>query len=138
MIQAKLKTCAACGDEKVIWKNDGGNKYCKDCWYKKSPVKFPKKTGVLKLSSEKRKPLDQLYSKLRKDFLSQPENSTCRAKLPCCIKTTGLNLTVHHTKGRGKYYLDSTTWIPLCLTCHQWVEEHPALAKELNLSQTRL
>jgi hypothetical protein len=137
MIQQKLKTCSGCEEQKVIWKNHEGNKFCKDCWYKQTPPKTPKKSSVLKLTSDKRKPLDQLYSKLRKEFLDLPHNSTCRAKLPGCLNVTGQNLTVHHTKGRGKYYLDSSTWIPLCLTCHKWVEEHPAQAKELNLSQTR-
>lgn len=138
MIQPKLKTCSACGEDKVIWKNHEGQKFCKECWQRQSPVKFPKKTGILKLSSDKKKPLDQLYSKLRKEFLDQPHNATCRAKLPGCLNTMGQNLTVHHTKGRGRYYLDIETWIPLCMSCHQWVEEHPAQAKELNLSQTRL
>lgn len=138
MIKPKLKTCAACGHDKVIWKNFEGNKFCKDCWFKQEPVKIPTPSKALKPVSDKRKPLDQLYSKLRVEFLSLPENFTCRAKLPGCMRTTGQDLTIHHTKGRGKFYLDTTTWIPLCLTCHRWVEEHPTQAKELELSQTRI
>lgn len=138
MLQQKLKTCSSCGEDKVIWKNHEGEKFCKDCWNRKSPVNYPKKTGILKLTSDKRKPLDLLYSKMRKDFLSKAENATCFAKLPGCLNSLPENLTIHHKKGRGRYYLDSTTWIPLCMTCHQWVEEHPAQAKELNLSQSRL
>jgi hypothetical protein len=137
MLQPKLKTCSACGEDKVIWKNHEGEKFCKDCWGKQAPVKHPKRTAISKLPSDKKKPLDLLYSKMRKEFLSKPENSTCFAKLPGCLNSMGENLTIHHTKGRGRYYLDSTTWIPLCITCHQWVEEHPAQAKELNLSQSR-
>lgn len=135
---AKKKPCAGCGEPHVIWKNHEGNKYCQKCWFQKAPVKFPRQSSPIKAVSDKRKPLDQLYSKMRVAFLSLPENHTCRAKLPGCMHTTGLNLTIHHTKGRGRYYLDSTTWIPLCISCHSYVELHPAEALELGLSQTRL
>jgi hypothetical protein len=138
MIKAKLKTCSGCGQEKPIWKNFEGERFCKTCWSVKTPAKFPKQSKALKPVSDKRKPLDQLYSKLRKEFLELPENFSCRAKLPGCMRTTGQDLTIHHTKGRGKYYLQTDTWIPLCLACHHWVEEHPLMAKELMLSQSRI
>lgn len=138
MIKPKLKTCSGCGQEKPIWKNFEGERFCKTCWSIKTPTNFPKQSKALKPVSDKRKPLDQLYSKLRKEFLNLPENFSCRAKLQGCLNVTGQELTIHHTKGRGKYYLDSTTWIPLCLTCHRWVEEHPREAKELMLSQSRI
>ncbi|NBW33897.1 MAG: hypothetical protein EBR30_02460 [Cytophagia bacterium] len=35
---------------------------------------------LIKPVSDKRKPLDQLYSKMRKQFLDLPENATCREK----------------------------------------------------------
>ena len=45
MIQAKLKTCAGCNEPKHIWKSDGKDKYCKECWYKVQPPKsMPKQT----------------------------------------------------------------------------------------------
>jgi len=138
MIQPKLKQCAGCGEQKVIWKNHEGNKFCKDCWQRKAPVKTPTPTKSLSPVSDKRKVLDQLYSKMRKDFLDQPENSTCRAKFAgVCLYVTGQDLTVHHTRGRGRYYLDKSTWIPLCLACHQYVETHPQEAREMFLSDTK-
>jgi len=138
MIQPKLKQCAGCGELKVIWKNFEGNKFCKECWSRKAPVKAPTPTKSLSPVSEKRKVLDQLYSKMRKDFLDQPENSTCRAKLAgVCLHVMGQDLTIHHTKGRGHYYLDKSTWIPLCLACHQWVETHPKESREMFLSDTK-
>lgn len=137
MIKPKLKTCSGCGEERHIWKNFEGEKFCKDCWSRKEPVKFPKQSKLISPVSDKRKPLDQLYSKLRKEFLEKIENATCRAKLPGCLGSTRQDLTIHHTKGRGKYYLDTTTWIPLCMSCHRWVEEHPADAKEMFLSESR-
>ena len=138
MIKAKLKPCAGCGEDRLIWKNFEGQKFCKDCWMKKRPAAKPVTSKLIKPVSDKRKPLDQLYSKLRKQFLDQPENSTCRAKLHVCTYHTGQDLTIHHMRGRGKYYLDSTTWIPLCLSCHRWVEEHPADAKEMFLTESRV
>jgi hypothetical protein len=138
MIKTKPKMCSQCGHEKQIWKNFEGNRYCKECWYQKKPLKPFQTSRVIPVVSDKRKPLDQLYSKLRKEFLNLPHNSTCRAKLPGCMNSTQQELTVHHTKGRGKYYLDTNTWIPLCLSCHNWVEEHPAEAKEMLLSEDRV
>lgn len=92
---------------------------------------------MLKSKNNKRKLLNQEYSKLRKEFLNKLENNTCRASFSGCLKSTGLNLTIHHSKGRGKYYLDTSTWIPLCLKCHEFIELNPKLAKELNFTDHR-
>ncbi len=73
------------------------------------------------------------YSKLRKQFLS--ERSVCRAKIHnCSIQATD----VHHMKGRGKYHLDTTTWLPVCRNCHMWIETNPEDAKELGYSISRV
>jgi hypothetical protein len=137
-MQVKLKQCAGCNLDKVIWKNYEGNKYCKDCWYNSQTTKTPSNKKPIKPKSDKKDVLDVLYSKMRKEFLNEPKNATCRAKLPGCMGQFKENLTVHHTKGRGLYYLDKTTWIPLCLSCHEWVETHPKEAREMNLSLTKL
>lgn len=137
-MQVKLKKCTNCNLDKVIWKNHEGKKYCKDCWYSEQTVKTPSNKRPIKPKSDKKDILDVLYSKMRKEFLNEPQNSTCKAKLPGCMGQFKENLTVHHTKGRGLYYLDKKTWIPLCLSCHEWVETHPKEAREMNLSQTKL
>lgn len=137
--KTKLKKCAGCGKDKVIWKNHEGEKFCQQCWHEKKPVKFPKQSKAIKPVSDKKKVQDQLYSVMRKKFLMLPENSTCRGKIPAvCSGGFQQDLTVHHTKGRGKYYLDTTTWIPLCMTCHEFVERNPEKAKDLGLSFSRL
>lgn len=120
-MQAKPKTCAGCGELKPIWKNHEGKKYCKDCWYRAEVPKTPAQRRPMKPVSDKKDVLDVLYSKLRKEFLEKPENATCRAKLPGCQGGFKQELTVHHTKGRGRYYLDTTTWVPLCMSCHEKV-----------------
>jgi hypothetical protein len=123
MISPKPKQCSSCNEYKVIWKNHEKNKYCKECWQKKNPTKLSGPKKRIKAVSDKKKPLDKQYSKLRKAFLEKPENNTCRAKLPGCFYSMNEDLTIHHTKGRGKYYLDDSTWIPLCLHCHMRVHE---------------
>jgi hypothetical protein len=142
MIQAKQKRCdGQCQEMRPIWKNHEGNRYCKNCWlYFKAdlPIKTTaaKPRQRIKPVSDKQVKLNMAYKMLRRIFLKT--NDSCLAHLPGCQNTHGEELTVHHSKGRGQYLLDISTWIPLCMSCHQWVEEHPEEAKTLNLSQSRL
>jgi hypothetical protein len=129
----KLKECAGCGKPSPIWKNDGGYRYCKICWFKKEPPKFEPKSRALPSKSPKRGALDQLYTKLRKEFLES--NPHCKAHLVGC---TGHSTDVHHMKGRGKHYLERATWLSVCRSCHDWIEKHPIEAKDLGFSQSRI
>jgi len=59
----------------------------------------------------------------------------CQAKTHVCtLKSTD----VHHMKGRGKYLNDTSTWLSVCRTCHEWIENNPKDAKELGYSISRL
>ena len=81
------------------------------------------------------------YKKLRFKFLSRPENRFCKARIPgICLGTRvqGIELDIHHKKGRGKYLLDTSTWIQLCRNCHQYLENRPEIAKDLGFSEDRL
>ena len=72
------------------------------------------------------------YKKKRNLFLT--ENPNCQARLPgCTLKSTD----VHHKKGRGKYLLDTSTWLSCCRKCHTWIELNPLMAKELGFSLNR-
>jgi hypothetical protein len=136
MLQPKKKICCNCNTEQYIWKNDKGNKYCKKCWLEHSTNNTPllRKTPTkIKAKSDKRSALDQLYSMLRNKFLS--ENSVCAARLTGCTLVAS---DVHHKKGRGNYYLDITTFLPVCRSCHSYIELHPNEAKELGFSLNRL
>ena len=134
MIQAKKKICCSCETEQIIWKNHQGNKYCRQCWLKDSSTPLPKKLSQpIKPKADKKAPLDALYSIMRKDFLSL--HSGCQARLQdCTLQSTD----VHHKKGRGEFYLDKTTWLSVCRSCHTWIELNPKKAKELNFSTNRL
>lgn len=87
----------------------------------------------MKKISDKKRELDKEYSLLRKSFLEKYPG--CRANLPgCTMRAT----EVHHSAGRGQYYLDIETWVAICRTCHNYLESHPREAKLLNLSKDRL
>ncbi len=134
MIQTKLKKCAGCNQDKIIWKSEGREKYCKDCWYSKNPSKTPKQRTPIKKISDKRKKEMPIYDKRRLAFLSL--HKFCQANLPECTK---LATEVHHKKGRvGDDYLNVSTWLAACSSCHKWIEMHPIEAKELGLSESRL
>lgn len=133
---SKKKICAGCNQERHIWKNDGGKRYCKICWLSKknqagNAIPAPR-VKPIKQFSTKREKKNEVYSVMRKLFLAKPENAVCRGKLKGCTGSSQ-ELTIQHTKGRGIYLLDMTTWIPLCINCHRWVTDHPELAKALGL-----
>lgn len=77
--------------------------------------------------------VNSAYSQERKKYLSN--NPMCHAKIYNC---TNHATEVHHKKGRGKYHLDTSTWLPVCRNCHDWIENNPEDAKELGYSETRI
>lgn len=127
MIQTKLKPCAGCKELKHIWKSHGKEKYCKECWYK---IEKPK--SISPVSKKMRETMDK-YGRLRMAFLIV--NTQCQAKLVGC---TGTATDIHHKAGRGENHNEISTWLAVCRHCHQWIEENPAEAKELGLSESRL
>lgn len=76
--------------------------------------------------SEKRKKDTAIYLKKRIEFLN--ENPICQ------VCNTRSATECHHTfsaKDRGKYYLDQTTWMAVCRTCHNWIHDKSKEAREL-------
>lgn len=102
--------------------------FCKVC---STYLREPKaRTKAIKKRSEKGEKEDIVYRALRLKFLR--ENPYC--KLYPDKKAT----TVHHSRGRGKYYLDVKTWIPLSFEAHVYIETHPEFAYENGFSLSRL
>lgn len=133
MIKKKKKLCNNCNTEKFIWKNDKGNRYCKDCWYKsKKPKAKQLNKKPINKKSKKMITLDGAYSLLRKKFME--DNPMCQAALPGC---TQQSTDVHHKRGRGEWYLIVKTWLSVCRQCHIYIEEHPIEAKQLGFSEER-
>jgi len=79
--------------------------------------------------SAKLSQLNTEYSKIRKVYLT--EHPVCHAKIhKCSLHATD----VHHTysgKDRSKYYLDISTWMSVCRSCHNYIHEHSEDAREL-------
>jgi len=143
MIQAKKKKCdGECGQLAYIWKNEEGKKYCKDCYLKhknrcvqdKAYTKPTKKQYRIPSKSSKKAKLDTAYSILRQQYLkSRP---LCQAHLQGIC--TNLSTDIHHKQGRGIYQNDTTTWIAVCRSCHEWIENNSESAREMGLSTSRI
>lgn len=135
-MKVKKKICNGCSEEKVIWKNSEGNRYCQYCWnkIKYSNVKptFKERKPIASRSS-KRINLDKEYLQLRKIYLDK--FPLCTAALPMCTHNA---TDIHHKKGRGKYYLVVNTWMAVCRKCHMWIEEHPIEATDLGFRESKI
>lgn len=84
--------------------------------------------------SDKRKELNKEYFILVEQF--KKDNPYCKAKVnEYCSKVTS---EPHHRKGRGKYLLDISTWLPVCRNCHTYIENFPNIAREKGWSESRL
>lgn len=120
-----------------------GDKVKKHYFLKRSPIKKKpqglKRTRVKSISDKRRKQ-NKIYSERRVIFLN--DNPKCQCGRPECIDEVTKQVRnaedVHHKKGRGKYFLDESTWLPVARVCHTWIETHPVEAKELGLSESRL
>jgi hypothetical protein len=94
----------------------------------------PKKKTIRKpisRFSKMRETENRKYSTVRKQFLE--ENPVC--EFPDCNKES---TDVHHSRGRGIYFLDVKTWKALCREHHQRIEVRVNEAKQLGLSESRL
>lgn len=167
MLAAKPKPCdGGCEAIRPIWKNFQGKAYCQGCWrahqcrtqpslaaapcWPNSTGSFKPKSTDLATKPAPRKALRHVspkhaaelreYSALRLAFLKLPEHSCCEAQL---TETTcqGCNpdaREIHHSRGRGGFLLDTSTWIVLCEPCHKWLEVRPNQSRELGFTKSRL
>lgn len=84
--------------------------------------------------SEKRKELNKEYANLAEQF--KIDNPDCYAKIENIC--TGKTEDVHHSRGRGRYLLEVSSFIPVCRNCHIYVTDHPADSLKRGLSFSRL
>ena len=135
-MKPKQKVCNRCEDLKFIWKNDGGNKYCKECWgiisMERADKKPVKKAKPIASRSSKRIKEEREYMILRNKFLvSHP---LCQAKISTVCKVHSTD--VHHTHSgadRSSTFTDDKTFLSVCRACHMWIHNHPIEARELGL-----
>lgn len=138
-LKSKKKFCDGCGEQQFIWKNEQGKRYCKYCWSRRqtmtTKLNKTRKQKPLATRSLKRAKQERTYSRLRKDFLTT--RSLCEANLQriCTHKATD----VHHIAGRsGKLLNDTSKWMAVCRSCHNWIEEHPVESTEKGYRQSKI
>lgn len=96
--------------------------------------KYALKKSKPKPVSKKLSQMKTVYNHLRKDYLD--EHPYCEARIPEC---TYMATDIHHMQGReGKALNDVSHFKAVCRSCHNWIENNPAKAKELKLSVSRL
>lgn len=81
-----------------------------------------KRNKPLRRASNKRQAENKIYLKLRAEFLRDNPYCMCDDR----HKAT----EVHHTHGRGKFFLDEMTWMAICQSCHRWIHNNPSRARE--------
>lgn len=127
MKQKTHKNCKACGEEFKL--RTTLDKFCSPLCQKQynsasGVVKAPKKRNYIAPVSEKR--LSELaeYRKLKKEFMSRPENKIC--------PISGLPATeIHHTNGRENQRLNDTKFfLAVSRDGHNYIHSHPAEARE--------
>lgn len=92
----------------------------------------PKKKKPIRQVSKKLAAEKKTYTNMRKEFLGRFENMFCAVfpHLPSC--------EIHHSRGRGKYLNDTSTWIPVSREGHIFIEENPKIARERGFTGSRL
>jgi hypothetical protein len=76
----------------------------------------------IRVRSKRREKEEREYGKLRKEFLA--------ANPRCAVFPTEMASQVHHRKGRGKFYLDVSTWLAVSDAGHRFLHDNPAIARE--------
>ena|SRR4028118_247453 len=95
-----------------------------------TPIKLE---PLIQVASKKRSAENRTYLLLRKKYLEL--NPYCAAKLEGC----GVRASeIHHRAGRiGKLLTDSTRFLPVCHSCHQYITENSEEAIERGFSLKR-
>lgn len=110
-------------------------------WLDRKPAGRKPRKPVKKRSAKRQRDAKE-YTKLRAAFLiARPRCQACgpfddafgagatwdRHK---CAKSCD----VHHKAGRlGGNLLNTTTWMAVCRSCHDWIHAHPSDARKLGL-----
>lgn len=91
---------------------------------------------AIKRVSDKQEKLNTQYSKQATAFKNK--RGLCEARLQNCTHFTDHVHHLHSGASRSKYFLDETTWLPVCNHCHHII--HDVLSKEdaINMGFKRL
>lgn len=109
----------------------------------RGPQRRPRQNRIRKKSVRQAR-LDLQYTKLRRIWIQRPENQRCavcvRKFYTGKIKQHEIKPTeqVHHSRGRGKFYLAMETWVPVCFEHHDWITRNPKEATAEGWNKSRL
>lgn len=130
-IPLKKGYCVACNDG--ILKPCIGKREKAKCVNHYNSQKRAESAPIAK-KSDKQLELDKEYFRLREIFLKSI-GYRCQIRRPGCKHHAD---QIHHSRGRGIYYLVVKYFTGTCLPCHQWAEANPEEAKAINVSGDRL
>lgn len=84
-------------------------------------TRLVRRTSIRKVSARRAREMKE-YAKKRAAYLT--EHPTCEV----CGQARATQ--IHHTKRRGKFYLDESSWCGCCFHCHHKIESDPKWAEE--------
>jgi hypothetical protein len=89
---------------------------------------------VKKVSTKRRKALSE-YSRVRNAYLAALAGKDGKIACKRCVRSIPVKaITVHHMRGRiGSLLCDTRHWTLLCMSCHNWVGDHPTEARDAGL-----
>lgn len=133
----KKKICNQCQKLKYVWKSINGKPHCQKCAMSVSKSKKiinTKQYIKINNKSSTQVKLDAAYKVLRDIFIKN--HPMCQVNIlgVCTLKSTD----VHHSRGKGEYLCDTTTFIPTCRACHTWIHENNKKAQVLGFIKSRL
>lgn len=128
----------------ALWKQIQDAKSCKKLQGKsgvKKPVKSTWKNRLLKQDKPRKRIRQKSKRRVRDERVYTAKAAAYLATHPNCEACPILRPEYpvnpsehcHHTKRRGKFYLDETTYKAMCFTCHRWIHDNPAKSYELGL-----
>lgn len=100
--------------------------------FKSPPAPKDKKPHRIAPMSKKRAGERKIYLERRKIFLKA--HPICEAyEVLWPHEKPEPSTEIHHLRGRGKYFLEESTWLALSRRAHWWVHQHPSEARRLGL-----
>ena len=108
-------------------------KGCPECGNRGWVMPSPKKRAPIPPKALGRALEDAEYARLRRIFLTKYRICQCRGPNgPCRNAST----QVHHRRRRGPFYLDVSTWMSVCMGCHDVIEKNGIWAKAMGYTHS--
>jgi hypothetical protein len=84
----------------------------------------------LKRMSDRRRTERVIYARRRLVFLrAHPQCQCCLEHCQIHEDRIPASRDIHHKHGRGRFYLDESTWMAVCRVHHDWIHSHPSQAR---------